>query len=213
MRLAGWCGIAFVVLSGVIVVVSPFWPPLGTSASEIVAYYRVHRMPFLWGNAIAIAAALPSFVQLAALVALFKRAEGDRGYAWIAVLCAAIFAHAVGVIALIAYQTVPFLLDVPPVAKACSDFAGVAFGCFLIALAGYVGLTSWATWKTRALPGWYAWLGVPIAGASLIGSLGAIFDQPAWLAGGGLLTTGIVGAFFAWCGVLAVLFLRAPEPT
>src|SRR4051812_39181224 len=110
MRMAAWGGFLFVVLSGVIVVLSPFWPPLGASTAEVVAYYREHRVPFLIGNFLAIGAAVPSFAQIAALCLLIKKAEGERGWLWLAVFGAALLAHAVGALALIAYQAVPFEL-------------------------------------------------------------------------------------------------------
>ncbi len=49
-RFAGWCGVAFFVLSSVIVVVSPFWPPLGASAAEIVTYHRAQSASFSGGQ-------------------------------------------------------------------------------------------------------------------------------------------------------------------
>ena len=212
MRAAGWGGVLFVVLSGAIVVLSPFWPPLGAPADVVVDYYREHRMPFLVGNYLAAAAAIPSFLQIGGLVMLIKRAEGERGWLWIAVLSSVVLAHAVGALALAAYQVVPFELGPgqEAVAKGFSDFAGVAFAFFMAVLSAFVALTSWAVLETRVLPRWYAFLGVPIAGACLAGSLGSIWSEPAWLAGGGILDATATSAFFLWCLILALLFLRMP---
>ena len=213
MRIPGWSGVAFVVLSCVIVVLSPFWPPLGASTAEVVEYYRGHRMPFLVGNLIAIGAAVPSFAQIAALCMLFKRAEGDSGWLWMAVLGSAVLAHAVGALALVAYQVVPFELDAGNelLAKGFNDFAGVAFGCFLLVLSGFVGFSGWATLKTGALPRWFGLSAIPIALLCLHGSAGALTTEPRWLAGGGLYSATVTSLFFLWCAVLAVLFLRMPE--
>jgi hypothetical protein len=212
MKIAGWAGVAFVVLSGVIVVLSPFWPPLGASAAEVASYYRDHRMPFLVGNYLAIAAAVPSFLQLSALAMMIKRAEGEGGWLWIAVLGSVLLAHATGAMALTAYQTVPFELDAgqEAVAKGLSDFAGTSFATFLCVLSGFVAFNCWAIFKTGVLPRWYAWLGVPLAPMCLFASLGEIWSKPRWFAGGGLLTANVTGLFFVWCGVLAVLMLRMP---
>jgi hypothetical protein len=208
-RLAGWGGVLFVVLSGVIVVVSPLWPPLGAPAAEVVAYHRAHRLPFLIGNYLAIAAAAPSFFQLAYLARLVRRAEGDDAWLWIGVATSGAVAHAVGAAVLIVYQAVPFELEPgqEAVAKGLSDLAGVGFACFLLALVGFVLVTSWAAYATRALPRWYAHLGVAVAALALAGSLGAIWT-PTWLAGGGVASCVAVSAFFGWSLVLSLLFLR-----
>ncbi|MFT3839274.1 MAG: hypothetical protein QM723_19990 [Myxococcaceae bacterium] len=213
MKTAGWAGVLFVVLSGVIVVVAPFWPPLGASAGEVATWYREHRMPFLVGNYLAIAAAVPSFVQLAALSMMIKRAEGEGGWLWIAVLGSVLLAHAAGAMALTAYQTVPFELGAgqEAVAKGLNDFAGTSFATFLCALSGFCLFNSWAVFKTGVLPRWYGGLGVPLVPLCLFASLGEIWSEPRWLAGGGLLTTAVTGLFFWWCGVLAVLMLRMPS--
>lgn len=212
MRIAAWGGFLFVICSGAIVVLSPFWPPLGASTAEVVAYYRDHRVPFLIGNLLAIAAAVPSFAQLGALCGLIKRAEGERGWLWLAVLGSALLAHAVGGLALITYQVVPFELDVgqEAVARGLNDLAGVAFASFLIVLTGFVGFTGWAVLETRVLPRWFGLACIPLAVACLHAGGGALTTEPRWLAGGGLATTGVTSVFFLWCAVLSVLFLRRP---
>jgi hypothetical protein len=210
-KIAGWAGILFVLLSGVIAVVSPFWPPLGATAAEVVAYYPAHRLPFLVGNYLAIAAVVPGFVELAYLTALFRRAEGEKGWLWILVLGTGVAAHALGSAVLITYQVVPFETGpgLEAVAKGLNDLAGAGFALFLLGLLAYVLAASWATYATRALPRWYGHLGIPVAILSLVASLGAIWTPPG-LAGGGLASCVAVSAFFGWCLVLAVLFLRRP---
>ncbi|MFT3713883.1 MAG: hypothetical protein QM817_39995 [Archangium sp.] len=212
MRVPAWFGFLFVILSGVIVVLSPFWPPLGASTAEVVTYYRDHRIPFLLGNLIAIGAAVPSFVQIAALCMLIKKAEGEGGWLWLAVLGSSVLAHAAGSIALIAYQVVPFELDAgqEAVAKGFNDFAGVSFACFLLILTGFVGFTGWAVLKTECLPRWFGLSTIPLSVACLHASAGALTTEPRWLAGGGLASAGVTSVFFLWCAALSVLFLRLP---
>ncbi len=210
MKIAAWCGITFVLLSGVIVVLSPFWPPLGASTAEVVSYYREHRIAFLIGNFIAIGAAVPSFAQIAALCMLIKKAEGEHGWLWLAVLGAALLAHAVGAMALVAYQVVPFELGAgqEAVARGFNDFAGVAFASFLLIVTGFVGFTSWAVLSTECLPRWFGLSGIPLAVFCLHASGGALTSEPRWLAGGGLASAAVTSLFFLWCGALSVLFLR-----
>ena len=212
-KLAGWAGIAFVILSALIVVVSPFWPPLGAPAADVVAYYRVHRWPFLIGNYFAIAAVAPGFLQLAYLARLIQRAEGAEPWRWIAVLVAGVVAHAVGAAVLITYQVVPFETDPgqEAVAKGLSDLAGAGFALFLLTLLAFALTTSWAIYATKALPLWFAHFGILVALGSLVGSAGSIWTPP-WLAGGGLVSCAAVSTFFGWCFVLSVLFLRRGQP-
>ncbi len=85
----------------------------------------------------------------------------------------------------------------------------MGFALFLLAIVAYVAMTSIATYATSALPRWYGHLGVVVALLALGGSAGAIWAPPL-LAGGGIISCVAVGAFFAWCLVLAVVFLRTP---
>jgi hypothetical protein len=203
-RLGGLAGLAFVALSGVIVVVSPFWPPLGTAPDAVHAYYSAHRLPFLVGNYVALLAIVPSFIQLAVMVRLVQRAEGEGGWKWITVLSTAIVAHALGGLALVIYQAVPF-------DERLSDLAGVAFATSLIGLGSFAAFGGWAITSTRALPAWCGWLGYPAAALCFFASLGSIWSEPASLAGGGLISAAAAGVFFAWCLAVSVALLRAGD--
>jgi hypothetical protein len=194
----------FVALSGVIVVVSPFWPPLGTAPDVVHAYYAAHRLPFLIGNYLALLAIVPSFLQIAVIVKRVQQAEGEGGWKWITVLSTAIVAHALGGLALVVYQAVPF-------DERLSDLAGVAFATSLIGLGAFAAFTGWAITSTRALPGWSGWLGHPAAALCFFGSLGSIWSEPAWLAGGGLLSAAAAGVFFGWCLAVSIALLRAGD--
>ncbi|APR76137.1 Hypothetical protein A7982_01484 [Minicystis rosea] len=213
-KIAGWGGIAFAILSGAVLILSPFWPPLGASSAEVVTYYRAHRLPFLIGNYLAILASVPSLAQLAYLTRLFKRAEGDEGWLWIAVLSAGVIAHAVAAVVLTVYQVIPFALDPgqEAVAKGLSDLAGVGFALVFLPMLAFVLATTWATYATGVLPHWYGHLGIPVSVICLIGSAGSIWAPPL-LAGGGLISCVCVGVFVTWCFVLAILMLRGPATT
>ena len=211
MRIAGWSGILFVVLSGAVLVLAPFWPPVGASAESIVAFYAAHRSAFLFGNALAIAAAIPSFAQIAVLAMLIKRAEGPDGWRWLAVLAAAIVAHGVGAVALVAYQAVPFELGEGQlaIAKGLSDFGGLAFAATLLAMGGFAALTSWANSATRVLPGWVGAYGVIAAVVCVVcGGIGLMVSSVPLLAGGGLVECGALGLFCGWCLAISAVFLQ-----
>ena len=212
-KVAGWAGIVFLVLSCVVVVVSPSWPSLGATQGEVVAYYRAHRLPFLVGNYLAIAALIPGFVQLGFLVGVFRRAEGEGGWLWIVVLGSGVAAYALGGAVLVVYQVIPFELEAgqEAVAKGFSDLGGAGLALFLLAQLGYVLAVTWASVATRALPRWHAALGVGVAILSLTGSLGAIVTPPL-LAGGGPGSCVPAGAFFVWNTVIAVIFLLPVRP-
>jgi len=205
LRLGGVAGVAFVVLSVVIVFAAPFWPPLGASAADVVAWHTAHRMPFLVGNFLAVAAAVPSLVQLAVVVALIKRAD-ERGWLWLAVLASAVLAHAVGATVLMVYQAIPFVLDDAGAAKALSDLAGAGFALFLLPLGAFLSFTTWAIRRTRIFPAWLGHVGVALALVVFAGSVGAIVaDGP--LAGGGAVTAWSVTAFFVWCLALSIVMI------
>lgn len=211
MRVAGWSGILFVVLSGFLLLLAPFWPPVGASAESIVAFYTAHRSAFLFGNALAIAAAIPSFVQISVLAMLIKRAEGPAGWLWLAVVAAALVAHGVGALALIAYQAVPFQLGEGQlaVAKGLSDLGGVAFAATIFAMGGFAGFTAWAIKATKVLPAWVgSFGGVTAVVCAACGGIGLLTASVPLLAGGGLVECGALGLFCGWCLAISAVFLQ-----
>jgi hypothetical protein len=223
-RLAGAAGIVFAVLSLAVIPLSPeVPPPLGSGLPEIAAYYTAHRLPFMIGNALGVAAFLPGLVQLAFLAAAFRRAEGQDGWLWMLVLSSGAFTYAVATFVLIAFQTVPFLIrpgdTVPFMIRPGDDGGLVAItflanaGFSLVFLAGLAFILSviWATLSTGVLPRWFAHAGVLVAISSLVQSAGAIVTEPRWLAGGGMATMVAFQAFFVWLFALGVIFLiRSP---
>ena len=210
-RVAGWSGIVFSVLSLIVIplVVTPP-PALGATAEGFAAWYSEHRLGFLVGNYLGIAAFVPGFVQLAVLAARIRARDEPSGWLASFVLASGTFTYAVFACSLVAFQALPFLAD-PKTPQA--TLAVGTLGAIWFALDGLVAVplilaVGWATLATGALPRWFAHLSWAIASLALLMSLGGIVDRPAWLAGGGPATfAGFVG-FFVWTFVLGVLFLR-----
>jgi hypothetical protein len=82
-----------------------------------------------------------------------------------------------------------------------------------IALDGMAALpliiaVGWASLRTPALPRWFGHSSWFFGSLALLMSLGAITDEPAWLAGGGPATLAGFVAGFVWLALLGVIFLR-----
>lgn len=211
LRVAGWCGIAFSLLS-LIVLPFAFPPPpaLGASGAAFAAWYSEHRLGFLVGNYLGIAAFFPGFVQLAVLAARVRRLEGDGGWLSSLVLSTGVFAYAVFACSLVVFQLMPFLIA--PRHEAAAEVMGT-FGAIWFALDGLAALpfvlaVGWAAVSTGALPRWFANASWVAAALALVMSLGGLTVRPQWLAGGGPATGAGFIAFFAWTAALAVIFLR-----
>src|SRR5437867_801518 len=85
LRVAGWCGVAFSLLSLIVLPLvaspaSPAPPALGAPPEAFAAWYSAHRTGFLVGNYLGIAAFAPGFVQLAVLAAQLRASEGTSGW-------------------------------------------------------------------------------------------------------------------------------------
>jgi hypothetical protein len=218
LRVAGFCGLVFSVLSLIVIplVVTPPTPPpaLGATAEVFAAWYAQHRGGFLIGNYLGIAAFTPGFVQLAVLAARIRAREGASGWMAPFVLASGTFTYAVFACSLVAFQALPFLVD-PKASQAM--LAMGTFGSVWFALDGLAALpmivaVGWATLATQALPRWFAHLSWAVAALALLMSLGGLVDQPVWLAGGGTATFVGFVAFFVWTFVLGVVFLRLDRP-
>ncbi len=209
-RAAAFHGIAFAVLSAAIfpAVAPDLHPTLGSNAESVLAFHAAHRLPFLIANYLGVVAMLPGLVKVAYLAARFRQAEEKGGWLWILVLASGIFALAIGTADLMTFQTIPFLakpgLEVG--AKVLSDLASSGFALFLVAEAGFTFAIVWATIATRALPRWVAWVGIPVGGVALIGSLGSVWT-PGVLAGGGVISCIGLGAFLVWFAGIDLVFL------
>jgi hypothetical protein len=210
-RIAGWAGIVFSVLSlAVIPLALPPPPALGTGGAGFAEWFGTHRVGFLVGNYLGVGAFLPGFVQLAALAARVRRAEGEGGWLASLVLGTGTFAYAVFGCSLMVFQTLPFLtqprLEAPM--EAMGTFGAVWFALDGLAAFPFVVAVGWAASATRVLPRWFSNTTWVVASLALVMSLGGLTAEPAWLAGGGPATgLGFVG-FFVWTLLLGVVFLR-----
>jgi hypothetical protein len=213
LRVAGWAGLLFSLLSLVVIplVGGVFPPPLGSSGAELAQFYRDHRIGFLVGNWLGIAAFVPGFVQLAVLTSQVKRAEGERTYLSTLVLSTGIFAYAVFACSLAVFQALPFLIEARQelAVEAMGTLGAVWFALDGLVAMPFVLAVGWATTSTRVLPGWVAVASWPVALIGLGMSFGAITATPKWLAGGGVATGAGFVAVFLWTGAMSVAQLRA----
>ncbi|MFO0762568.1 MAG: hypothetical protein U0359_39375 [Byssovorax sp.] len=211
LRLAGWAGIVFSILSLIVIplVVTPMTPApvLGSSGAEIAAWYTAHRMGFLVGNYLGIAAFVPGFVQLAVLAARVRKAEGEDGFLGALVLSTGIFAYTVFACSLVVFQVLPFLTD-PAEARALGWLGSVWFSLDGLAALPFVLSVGWAVGRTGALPRWIAPASWAVAVVALVMSFGSLTMAPGWLAGGGLATFAGFFLFFVWTGALGAAMLR-----
>lgn len=213
-RIAGWCGIAFTILSLIVIPLtasgSSQLPALGGSAEGFARWYAEHKAGFLLGNYLGIAAFLPGFVQLAVLAARFGYAE-DR---WLGgfVLATGTFTYAVLACSLVVFQVLPFLVDPasPQAMLAMGSLGSIWFALDGLAALPFLLAVGWATLATKdVLPRGFAKFTWVVMALALVMSLGGIWIEPAWLAGGGPATIAGFGAFFVWTGALAVVMLRS----
>ncbi len=215
LRLAGWLGILFSLLSLAVIPLSMSGAPppaLGASGTAFADWYREHRSGFLIGNYLGIVAFVPGFVQLAIVAAWVRRAEGEHGWLGSLVLATGAFAYAVFGCSLVLFQTLPFVVDpkVVVASEGLSTFAVIWFALDGLAALPFVIAVGWAALKNFALPRWFGYASAVMAPLGLVMSFGALTSEPAWLAAGGAMTAlGFVG-FFLWTGALSVICLRAP---
>lgn len=212
LRVAGWSGIAFSVLSLIVIPLEayPLPPPLGSSGATLAAWFGAHRRGFLIGNYLGVAAFVPGFVQLAVLAARVRRLEGAAGWLSSLVLGTGTFTYAVFACSLVVFQVLPFLVD--PRLEAAMEAMG-SLGAVWFALDGLAALplvlaVGWATVRVGVLPAWFAWASWLLALLALVMSLGGLTATPPWLAGGGLATGIGFVAFFAWTFAIGVIQLQ-----
>jgi hypothetical protein len=185
-------------------------PPLGSSGVAFAAWFGAHRSGFLIGNYLGVVAFIPGFVQLAALASSVRRLEGADGWLSFLVLGTGTFAYAFFACSLVVFQVLPFLLD--PRLEAAIEAMG-AFGAVWFALDGLAALplvlaVARATARVGVLPAWFGRASWLLAVIALVMSLGGLTANPAWLAGGGLMTGIGFVAFFAWTFALGVIQLQ-----
>ncbi len=184
-------------------------PVLGASPASIASYFSSHRMQFLVGNYLGIAAMIPGLLALSYLSALFRRAEDNEGWSWLVVLSSGIFAFGVATADLVVFQAIPFL-SAPGLelgAKVASDIAEAGFALAMLPVSGFALAVAWACRATNALPRWVAPSGIVTAAISFAASLGSIWTPP-FLAGGGPVTSLALFVFACWFGAIGVALLR-----
>ncbi len=212
-RIAGWAGIVFSLLSlAVIPLALPPPPALGAGGAAFAEWFVAHRLGFLVGNFLGVAAFFPGLVQLAVLAARVRRAEGEAGWLGSLVLVTGAFAYAVFACSLAVFQALPFVarpgLDGPM--EAMGTLASVWFALDGLAALPFVLAVGWAVAATRIFPRWFVRASWAVALLALVMSLGALSAEPVWLAGGGPATGIGFVAFCAWTLALGILFLRRP---
>lgn len=212
LRIAGWAGIAFGLLSVVVVPMTAGTSPppsLGGEGPAFAAWYRAHRVGFLVGNWLGIAAFIPGFVQLAVLAARLRAAPRGQGWGGL-VLATGTFTYSVFACSLIVFQALPFVVA-PAHAEAAyvlGTLCSLWFSLDGLAAVPFVLAVGAAAAATGALPRSFVRASWATAVLAVVMSLGSLKASPAWLAAGGLLTFFGFGAFFAWTTWLAVVFLR-----
>jgi hypothetical protein len=185
-RVAGVCGIVFVVLSAAIAVTAPPLPTLTAGAAEVGAYYSAHQGGFLAGNYLGAVALVPGLVLLAFLVQGIRSAEAPGGAVWLlAALASGVgFASALFLLALLQATGVVAPTAEPGTAKALSDVSNIAFGMSLLPLGAMVGSLSWGFLATGVLSRWIGCAGLVVALVNLLASLGTVILTGPMAAGG-----------------------------
>lgn len=214
-RIAGWCGLVFTVLSLIVIPLtaggSEQLPALGGPGEGFARWYGAHKTGFLVGNYLGIAAFVPGFVQLAVLAALFRKKDDEDRWFGAFVLASGTFTYCVFACSLAVFQALPFLVDPasPQASLAAGTIASVWFALDGLAAVPFLLAVAWATLATKeVLPRWFASFTWVVTALAIVMSLGSIWIEPAWLAGGGPATIAGFFAFFVWTGVLAVVMLR-----
>ncbi len=210
-RAAGVAAIAFALLSlAIFPAVAPdVLPPLGASPASVSAYFASHRMPFLIGNYLGIAALVPGLVTLSYLCALFRRAEEPEGWSWLIVMSSGVLFFGVAAVDLIVFQVVPFLSTpgLEASARVASDIAEAAFALLMLPALAFTLSVAWSIHQTSALPRWIATSGVVTAILSLVASFGAIWTPP-WLVAGGPVTSLVLVVLAGWFVAIGVVLVR-----
>lgn len=214
-RIAGWCGLVFTALSLIVIPLTASGdvplPAVGGSGEAFARWFSLHKTGFLVGNYLGIAAFVPGMVQLAVLAALFRKQDDDEHWFGAFVLATGTFTYCVFACSLVAFQALPFLVDPasPQASLAMGTLASIWFSLDGLAALPFLLAVGWATLATKdVLPRWFASFTWVVTALAIVMSLGSIWIEPAWLAGGGPATIAGFFAFFVWTGVLSVVMLR-----
>ena len=175
-RVAGACGVAFVVLSVAIVVTAPPLPTLATSGADVVAYFAKNQGGFLIGNYLGAVALLPGLVLILYLTIAIRDGETGRGYIWLLALVANTSALAVAVAVFVLLQAAAVVApgSPPQVGLALTDAGMMAFGLFFLPQAAGVAALAWGFLLTGTMPKLIGWSGYLVAAAMVVASVGTV---------------------------------------
>jgi hypothetical protein len=208
-RLAGVCGVVFVVLSAAIAVTAPPLPSLAASGTDVVTYFANHHWGFLIGNylgAVALLFGLPLFVHLTLAV---RDGERDGGWLWILVVLTAAAATGFSLTVFTLFQVAAMEAPNLPAAtaKALSVAAGMSFAFDLLPIAAVMASLALGFLVTRVMNVWIGRAGLAGAAVCVIASLGTLTTNDP-LAAGGAVTLVAFSAFVAWFLWISVVLLR-----
>ena len=172
-RLIAVSGVVFsVVLLIVGLALTPAHAPNSISAGATIAQYvGAHRGELLLSYFLTALSVLPFFVFIAALYRLMRRAEGDDGWVALTALMGGIVGAALFFVSSSLWATVAYRPGQDPaILRALTDASWITVAFSEVAFATFIGATSFAVLRTRVLPAWSGWVGVPVAVVTLIGA-------------------------------------------
>ena len=207
IRLAGWAGIAFAVLSvlGSLIAGSP--PGIDDPANEIREFWIDNRDQLLVGSVLQ-ALAVPAFLVFVMAVREFLVRGGEEGTFWGGVMTAGavialVLALVGGALGLSVTWVDGFTEDAgDDVVRAVWNAGTLPFVVGGAALFAFVGAAAVGILRTKVLPIWTGWLGAVAALISLLGILGFLEPDLAML--------GFLGffAFAIWVVAVSIVMLR-----
>ena len=207
IRLAGWAGIAFAVLSvlGSLIAGSP--PGIDDPANEIREFWVDNRDQLLVGSVLQ-ALAVPAFLVFVMAVRELLVRGGEEGTFWGGVMTAGavialVLALVGGALGLSVTWVDGFTEDAgDDVVRAVWNAGTLPFVVGGAALFAFVGAAAVGILRTKVLPIWTGWLGAVAALISLLGILGFLEPDLAML--------GFLGffAFAIWVVAVSIVMLR-----
>ena len=162
--------IALVAYLVAFVLLSADAPDSGSAGAEIAQYASDHRSRLLTGFLLLTAALTALMVFAACVYRTLKQGEDEGG--WLAM---ASLACVVGAAGIFGAGTVMFMAVAyrpatePDVARAFWDAGWLAVNTAGFGISVWIALVAIATLRTRVLPVWTAWIGVPVALIGLVG--------------------------------------------
>jgi hypothetical protein len=210
-RLIAVSGVVFsVVLLIVGLALTPAHAPNSISAGATIAQYvGAHRGELLLSYFLTALSVLPFFVFIAALYRLMRRAEGDDGWVALTALMGGIVGAALFFVSSSLWATVAYRPGQDPaILRALTDASWITVAFSEVAFATFIGATSFAVLRTRVLPAWSGWVGVPVAVVTLIGAAALSSGSGAFSPQGAIALLGVI-VFPLWVLVICVAALLA----